>query len=108
MTSAKPGISLGEVNSFLLALQEEQQFADSLRLATTVNAEDEILESQGFNAEEIKKELQQVSFTDPVSSESVNLLSWMSIHCKLDNGSVGNSLSAFVNALSSELSLIHI
>ena len=102
MTSAKPGISLGEVNSFLLALQEEQQFADSLRLATTVNAEDEVLESQGFNAEEIRKELQQVSFTDPVSSESVNLLSWMSINCKLDNGSAGISLSAFVNALSSE------
>ena len=102
MTSAKPKNSLGEVNSFLLALQDEQDFADSLRQAKTVAAEDDVLQSQGFNAEEIRKELQQVSFTDPVSSESVNLLSWMSIHCKLDNGSVGNSLSAFVNALSSE------
>jgi|AACY02.2.fsa_nt_gi hypothetical protein len=92
----------GEVNSFLVALQDESEFANSLRQVTSIKAEDEVLESQGFDADAIRRDLRQVTFTDPVSSEQINLLSWMSIHCQLDNSSAGISISAFVNALSSE------
>ena len=102
MTSASSNSFPGEVNSFLVALQDESEFANSLRQATSIKVEDEVLESQGFHADVIRRELQQVTFTDPVSFEKINLLSWMNEQNVLRRISDDISLTVFVEALSTD------